>query len=255
MNKLKPIFQFLISKQFLLNLLIAAVAVIMLIGITYKWLGSYTNHNEAISVPDFIEMNVTDLDEFLRDKKFRYKISDSSTYNPEVPAGTIIDQDPLPGKKVKENRTIYLNITKNVAPKIKMPDIIGVQQRQAIATLKSYGLVVGGQTYIPDIQKNCVLQMKVRGKNVKPGQAISKGTKIDLVIADGFGETTIEVPDLNGMPLDEVTFLIQGQSLHLGSVIFDAGADSATATVYKQYPKFIEGERIAQGEAIDIYLK
>jgi len=255
MNKLKPIFKFLISKPFLVNLAIAVVGMIMLIGMTYKWLGSYTNHNESVSVPDFIEMNITDLDEFLRDKKFRYKVSDSSTYNPNVPAGTIIDQDPLPGKKVKENRTIYLNITKSVAPKVKMPDIIGVQQRQAIATLKSYGLVVGGQTYIPDIQKNCVLQMKVGGKNIKPGATISKGTKVDLIIADGFGETTVEIPDLTGMPLEEVNFLIQGQSLHLGSVIFDIGADSSTATVYKQYPEFIEGERIAQGDAIDVYLK
>ena len=140
MNKLKPIFQFLKSKKFLINLLIAFVGVIMLIGITYKWLSSYTNQGESITVPDFIEMNISDLDEFLEDKRFKYKISDSSTYNPEFPPGTIIDQDPAPNKKVKENRTVYLNITKSVAPKVKMPDIIGVHQRQAVATLISYGL-------------------------------------------------------------------------------------------------------------------
>lgn len=255
MNKIKPILLFLKSKKFLINLLIAAVGIIMLIGITYKWLSSYTNQGESITVPDFIEMNIADLDEFLEHKKFRYKISDSSTYDPNFPPGTIIDQDPSPNKKVKENRTVYLNITKSVAPMVKMPDIVGVQQRQAIATLKSYGLNVGTQTYIPDIQKNHVLSLKVNGRSIKPGATLPKGSVVDLIIADGFGETTVEIPDLEGMSLDEITFLLQGQSLNLGAVIFDEGADSSSAKVYKQNPEFGESERIAQGDAIDIFLK
>ena len=45
----------------------------------------------------------------------------------------LIDQDPEPNDKVKENRTVYITITKTVAPKIKMPNLIDVSYKQAIS--------------------------------------------------------------------------------------------------------------------------
>ncbi|MEO5569308.1 MAG: PASTA domain-containing protein [Bacteroidia bacterium] len=246
---------FITSKMFLLNLLGAAAFFIMFFGFTYKWLNSYTNHGSTVTVPDLRGLKVATLQNFLKDKALRIKIADSSVFDLEKPPGTVIEQDPAPAEKVKENRTIYLTITKTVPPKIKMPNLIDVSYRQAEAILLSYGLKAGQTSYKPDLCKNCVLSFTLNGKTLKPGDELTKGTVIDLTLGDGFGNTKVSVPQLYGLSLDEALFVLKGSSLNSGSVIFDSSVkDSIKAMVYKQNPAYGSASSIREGEGIDIYL-
>jgi beta-lactam-binding protein with PASTA domain len=252
MNRIKD---FLFSKLFLLNLLGAIVFLFLVFGFTYKWLDSYTNHGSTITVPDLKGLRISSIDGFLKDKALRFKVADSSIFDLEKPAGTVIEQDPLPSEKVKENRTIYLTITKTVPPKIKMPNLVDVSYRQAEAILISYGLKPGQTIYKPDLCKNCVLSFSMKGKPLKAGDEITKGNVIDLVLGDGFGNTKVPVPQLYGLSLDEALFVLRGSSLNSGSVIFDSSVrDSSKAVVYKQNPPFGSSSSISEGEGIDIYL-
>jgi beta-lactam-binding protein with PASTA domain len=252
MNRFK---YFITSKIFLLNLLGAFTFLFLLFGFTYKWLDSYTNHGSTITVPDLRGLKVSTLENFLKDKAIRFKVADSSVFDLEKPPGTVIEQDPAPSEKVKENRTIYLTITKTIPPKIKMPNLVDVSYRQAEAILISYGLKPGQTTYKPDLCKNCVLNFSMKGKFLKPGEEITKGSIIDLILGDGFGNTKVPVPQLYGLSLDEALFVLRGSSLNSGSIIFDGSVrDSSKATVYKQNPAFGSSSLISEGEGIDIYL-
>src|SRR5690349_6207439 len=97
---------FLKSKIFLANLLLALVFVIAAFGLTYQYMGSYTHHGESISVPDLRGLKKERLETFVSDKHLRYSIVDSLFELDKAP-GTVVDQDPPPGSKVKESRTIY----------------------------------------------------------------------------------------------------------------------------------------------------
>lgn len=246
--------QFIKSRIFFINLL-AAVAVMggLFLGI-YFWLGNFTHHGESITVPDLRGLKMEKLESFLSDKHLRYKIVDS-LYQVNSSPGTIIEQDPAPDSKVKEDRTIYLTVNSSKPPKVKMPNLVDVSYRQAEAILESFGLKVGQLIYKPDLARNAVLDQLYKGSSIHPGKEIYKGSVIDLVLGDGMGNTEVPVPDLNGLTRGEALFVLKGSSLTIGTVHVDPGVrDSTTATVYKQSPEASENATINQGEAVDIYL-
>jgi eukaryotic-like serine/threonine-protein kinase len=245
---------FLKSKTFLINLA-AAVLLVILVGFSISsWLSGFTHHGESISVPDVRGLKLNRLETFLEAKNLQYKIVDS-LFDVEKAPGMILEQDPAPDSKVKENRTLYLTINASHPPDVKMPNLIDVSYRQAEAILSSYGLKVGQLIYKPDLAKNAVLDQLYKGSHINPMATLSKGSTIDLVLGDGLGSVDVPVPDLNGLTRGEALFVLKGSSLNIGRVYFDSGVrDSTNARVYRQEPDPSNEEVLKQGEAVNIYL-
>ncbi|MBK7851081.1 MAG: PASTA domain-containing protein [Bacteroidetes bacterium] len=252
---LSNLFKFLRSRTFFVNLIAAfSVMGIMFLGL-YFWLGNFTHHGESITVPDLRGLKMGKLESFLADKHLRFKVVDSLFEVGKTP-GTILEQDPAPESKVKEDRTIYLTVNSSQPPKVKMPNLIDVSYRQAEAILESFGLKVGQLIYRPDLARNAVLDQIYKGSSIHPGKEIFKGSVIDLVLGDGMGNTEVPVPDLNGLTRGEALFVLKGSSLTIGTVHVDPGVkDSTTAKVYKQIPEASENSMINQGEAVDIFIR
>lgn len=249
-------FKFISSKTFLIHLSLFIVLVFGLITMTYYWLGAYTNHDETIVVPDLKGKQWKSLEQGLALKQLKMKIADSSIYIVDQPGGQVIEQDPPPGSRVKENRVIYLTVSKNIPPQVKMPNVIDVSDRQAEAILMSYGLKTGQRKYQPDLAKNAVLEISTNGRVLKPGDEVSKGTVIDLLLGDGFGNTQVKVPMLINLTVDEAIFVLTGSKLATGSITYDEDvSDPSSAVVYKQWPVSGDSISLKQGEPVDIYLK
>lgn len=252
---MRHFFEFLKSKVFWLNFLGAIVLLIATFGFTYKWLGTYTKHGSSVSVPDLKGMQTSAIESFLENKNLRYKIADSTIFDLSKPPGTVIEQDPQPNEKVKENRTIYLSITRATPPGVKIPDLEDNSLRQAEAILRSYGLIRGQLIYKPDLAKNAVLEMQINGKKVMIGEEVTKGTVIDLVLGDGFGNTKVSVPQLYNLDLDEALFVLKASSLNVGAIVLDGTVrDTSRARVYKQFPTYESMLTISQGESVDLFL-
>lgn len=248
-------FSFITSRRFFFNLLAASTVAVLIIGLTYKWLDSYTNHGNTITVPDLRNMTIERAENFLKNKSLRIKIADSSVFDLNKPPRTVIEQDPSASQKVKDNRTIYVSITRSSAPSVKFPDLEDVSLRQAEAILKTYGLVSGKITYKPDLCKNCVLSATVNGRTIKKGDEIQKGSSVDLTLGDGIGNIRIPVPDLTGLTLEEALFVLKGSGLNIGAIINDKSVkDSLRAFIFRQVPEALPDAQINQGEAVDVYL-
>ena len=253
---MKNIFQFLTSKKFLINLVAAAAVVVLLLGFVYKWLDSYTEHGSSVTVPDLRGMNIKGVESCLKTKNLSFKIADSSAYLPDKPSGTIVEQDPRSEEKVKQGRTIYLNITRSTAPLVKLPSLKDVSLRQAEAILEAYGLKSGEHIFKPDLAKNAVLGLMVNGKMIDENDEIPKGSVIDLIVGDGLGNTEVAVPELIGLSFEEAMFVLKGSSLNIGSVFYEGVVkDTLLARVVKQEPMPGDSAFMNQGEAIDVYLK
>jgi hypothetical protein len=56
--------------------------------------------------------------------------------------------------------------------------------REAVPTLKHWD-EEGTITYVPNLGKDMVLEMRYKGRNIKPGDKVLKSSKIDLVLGDG----------------------------------------------------------------------
>jgi beta-lactam-binding protein with PASTA domain len=187
--------KFIFSKRFLKHIIAAIiVSVLLIIGLFY-WLNYYTNHDEYIEVPDLSKFTVDIVEKKTEELNLRFEISDSTAYNPEYPAYSVIDQNPKPGQLVKENRKIYLTINPQDYAMITIPDnVIGNTIRQVKPTLVSLGFRIGEITKKPYLAEGEVLELKHRGEEITPGSKLKKTSIIDIVIGDGSLDYGEEAP-------------------------------------------------------------
>ena len=176
---------FLKSKSFLIQLALSLVLVIVLVLVTLSWLKSTTNHGEFVEVPDFSKLSVMEMRKSVEDAGLRYEVLDSATFNPDYPRFSIIEQDPLAGTKVKTNRKIYFTVNPSGYKKVTIPNIKQVTKRNATSMLKAVGLDVQRVTYIDELGKDMVYEIKYKGKYVKPGDKLPKTSKVELICGNG----------------------------------------------------------------------
>jgi beta-lactam-binding protein with PASTA domain len=241
------------KRKIFIHLVASIVAMIIILFTLVSWLGTYTNHGETVTVPNVKGMKYAELKEYLENKNLDIKISDSSMFLLDKGPGIVIEQDPRPNEQVKEGRTIYVSITRTVPPQVKMPNLIDVSQRQAEAILFSYGLRLGSMIYKPDLAKGAILEMSCKGKLLKAGELIAKGSRIDLVLGDGIGITDVAVPNLLNLSLEEAVFVLKGSALNIGEVFYPPGKlDSVNFFVVEQMPMPGDSVFIKQGESVSL---
>lgn len=177
--------KYLTSKSFFIQLLLAALVVVVLGFIVMQWLSYSTDHGKEITVPDLRKLSEEQVEEKLDDLNLEYVLLDSVDYNKDFPKNSVVKQDPLPGAKVKEGRKIYIKINSSRLTYVNVPDLIEKTLRQAEPTLKGLGLEIGEKKYKPYLGKDMVLEMSSNGKKLKPGDKILKSAVIDLVLGDG----------------------------------------------------------------------
>lgn len=239
-------------KDVLIHLAIIVGIFIGLILIFFNWyLPTVTKHGEYITVPKLEGLSIEETKKVLDEKGLRFEISDS-TFKVDVKPFTVLTQHPLPGSEVKENRRIYLSVSALNPPSIKMPDLLDNSQRGAEMQLKSLGLALGAIKTTPN-PSNIVLGQSVNGSPIKPGDAVAKGTKIDLTVGSGRGETEVDVPNLVGMSLDEAKSTLESMGLVVGLTISDPSSSKMDNSVTKQKPAYQTNQKLRSGDMIDIW--
>ncbi|WP_396597145.1 PASTA domain-containing protein [Dokdonia sp. R86516] len=187
--------KFLVSKAFVKQIVLAVIIIIALVFITRWWLGSTTNHDERIAVPNVKGMTLDLVSQELENADLRYFIIDSANFNPDYPKYSVIDQEPNAGKFVKENRQIYLVLNPSGYQKMTIPPIVGKTRRQAEPSLKALGFEIGKVTYVDWIGKDEVRDIRHKGKRVKAGDRLEKTSVIDLVLGNGKGDYRDAISD------------------------------------------------------------
>jgi len=249
----KQIGYFLTSKIFLINLGILALVMILLYTLTSMWMKKYTKHGSYIQVPKFIGMDIGEAQSIGGNKKLNLLVIDSSTYNPKVEGGVILEQSPTPDTKVKEQRSIYLTISKYIPNDVALPELVGNLQRKG---LKSQ---IAKKVFDANQQPNTILYIEIDGKkytddDISKGIFIAEGKVVNLIVTDQ-GGTFTDMPDLNCLTYAETKFILDSYNLNLGSIINDATVkEQNSAYVWKQSPTFVPGKTVNVGASVDVYL-
>ncbi len=231
-----------------------------LFTLTFWWLKCFTHHGERIGVPKFEGDTFGRAAQKADDAGFRVAISDS-VYKVGMPAGVVLQQSPAPGSKVKDNRTIYLTLTKNNADVVKLPDLSGTDDydlySKKLSNLDLRPRILAREAH-ENLEPNTVLWVICKGDTInerlRKGFYTEKGTVIDLIVSQK--ETmTVGVPDFVCHTYDEALFLLKSNSLNLGSVVAGADVtDRKTAWVWRQSPRFDPKALVRAGQQIDLYL-
>lgn len=252
-------------KDLLIHLaIIIATVVILTISVFNLWLPTATNHGETITVPDIQGMTLDELQEFLEKRDLRYEVTTDSSYSPDAKPLSVLRQVPSPNTKVKENRKIYVTLNTESPPKVRMPKVEDLSLKSALMTLKSYDLKFGQPKYVPDAFF-VVHEAQINGRTILEGEKIDKGSTIDLVVGNGFGNSVFQSPLLLGLDLEEAQTVILGSGLKIGKLTnvdkSRAGfaendtivyRDIAPGTIQNQYPD--PGEVLKIGDQVDLWV-
>ncbi|KAA8480040.1 beta-lactam-binding protein with PASTA domain [Arcticibacter tournemirensis] len=246
--------EYLKTNTFRKNLIIAIASIAGFLLIIFFSLRFYTRHGEGVPVPKLKGLSVEEAVELLESQGFRYQID--SVYQVDRAPGLVIEQDPDANTNVKMNRTIYLTIITRNAPDVGFPDIFEMTFLEARAVLSNYGIKIGDTTYTSDIVRDRVLEATYKGRQIKKGDQIPKGTVVALLLGDGKGASEVDLPNVVGLSLPEAIFSLKGSSLEAGSVFYEGTVtDSTTARVIKQYPAVSDTlSKVPIGTHVDLIL-
>ena len=211
----KEFFSLKNNRFFWLNIIAMIVVLIGCIWGTLTWLDIYTHHGQSHIVPDVKSQHIAQAKALLESKQMKAVVIDSN-FVKGLPAGIVLDQTPIGGARVKENRTIYLTINTLEVPKVKLPDLIDNSSvRQAAAKLKAMGFKLTEPEFVPG-EQDWVYGIKYKGRQLRSGESVPHEALLILCIGsiamqdslrvDSIGMNTQEIPTENEAEVDDSWF-------------------------------------------------
>ena len=248
-------------KKFLIQLIILIAFILIVFMAVLFWLKMYTNHGQELTLPDYIGSQIEESQEDAADKSFSLIVNDS-IHIVDKPGGEIIEQNPKGGAKVKENRKIYVTITKDVADKkdlSSLPQLYGRNYSRKQKEL-SYMYIY---TKIRDYQYDSGEPDHILGVWYKGQQVIDargKRKNVEIVVGDTLEFTLskragaeLNIPDLMCRSVAEAKMVLEVSELVLGDVKTDGDiTDFDNAKIVYQHPSPKDGFTITMGEAIHV---
>jgi beta-lactam-binding protein with PASTA domain len=239
------------KRPLIISIVVAGLVLFVFLWATFAWMESFTRHDEFVEVPDFLDMQYTQLEDFTADKDIRYTIVDS-LWDPQKAKGIVLRQDPAPGEKVKAGRMIYLYTTSFVPPMIAMPKLEDLSKRQAQYICESYGLKATFKD-VDDPHRGAVVNQLYNGKRIEPGTPIEKGQSITLHIGKGEESSSdVTVPSLVGLTFRQARGKLMDMNLEWMVIPDDGVKDTLNAIVYEQNPTPGSGRKIIPGTTVDL---
>lgn len=159
-------------------------------------------------------------------------ITISLSSHPTVPAGKVISQDPPAQTKIKVTRSVTLTVSQG--PEVRdVPDVIGHSLSDARIIISQHELNVAEppqERYSDDYPQGVVMDQEP-----KVNSKLSKGSGVTLVVSKGPQPANIQVPDLEGMTVQQARSELDKVKLKLDENI------SRTAST-----EYLEGQIINQ---------
>lgn len=202
---------------------------------------NYTNYNQGVTVPDVTKISLDEAEELLESYGLRHEILDRRAHS-AYPANYIIDQAPSAKQLVKPNRKVYLTVNTAEIPQTVVPDVTSMHIRNAEIQLENNGLTVGTRSYESSRFRNTIIR-----QSVAPGDTVGRGTVVNLVVSDGLGTRTVDVPELVGKSLSEAQQLIMRAGLRVGEIRFEPNRELTPGTIISYSPN---ERRLTEGETL-----
>lgn len=156
-----------------------------LIYATLIFLDFFTEHGKFKIVPNIKQMPLNEAIQVIKSEGFKYEITDS-IYNDTFKPGTVVEQSPKEGARVKSNLTIYIGINAFSPRLITLPSLKDLSERQAQAKLVELGARNIKIETVSSPFKGLVIDVKVNGANAAPGTKFPSSSSITLIVGDGY---------------------------------------------------------------------
>ena len=220
-------------------------------------LKSYTRHGERITVSNFVDMTVEDSREAAQRQQLRVQVLDS-VWVGQQDEQLVLEQSPRAASEVKQDRTIYLTVSKVLPPEVLLPQFKDygydyVRYAQMLEGLDVKASILK-EVFDPKQAPGTILYFNIDGKkytdaDLADGIKLPKGTELSFVITEK--QSNVLLPSLVCKTYDEARFILESYGLQVGSI---NGSDSPFAFVYQQRPAAQPGRRARSGSSVDLFL-
>jgi len=187
----------------------------------------------TMPVPSVVDMLAEEAEAALTRAGLNVKWAKEGRYSSEIEANHVLVQMPAAGRTVKENRTVFLTISKG-RQEVNVPDLRGGSLRQAEISLQRLELLLGAKIEgaHSDIPKGVVIRTEPEA-----GQKVRVGSKVNIIISSGKKSGKTLLPNLREMSLGSATELIDSLGFKLGQVVYMQLEDKLPNTVVEMTPK------------------
>ncbi|MBU0983268.1 MAG: PASTA domain-containing protein [candidate division Zixibacteria bacterium] len=229
-----------------LGIAVPVVTLIILLLIFDKIvMPTVTRQGSEFPLPDFVGQRMLEAQLSIDELNLSYEIS-SEQFSPGKPQGTILQQFPMPGTKVKPDRKIRFIVSRG-QKMVAIPDLAGKSVRQAMLDLESYDLELGE---IALAYSDTIPERVVVFSYPAAGSEIPAGSPVNLMVNRGRASNFTFMPKVIGMTLDEAARLLEDKYLKLGLVSYRTDENYLPETVLEQSEP--EGAELDTGTEIDL---
>ena len=253
----RELWWFLSSGIFLKNAA-AMLGVLLLAFLLVNFaLDRYTRHGERVTVGNYVDMTVADTRAAAARQRLRVQVLDS-VWVGEQREQLVLEQSPRAAGEVKEDRTIYLTVTKVRPPEVLLPPFkdYGYDYVRYAQTLEGLDVksTILKEVFDPKQAPGTILYFNLDGKkytdaDLADGVKLPKGTELAFVITEK--QSSVLLPNLVCQTFDQARFVLESYGLQIGRL---DGAQLPGAYVYQQRPAAEAGRTARKGSAVDLFL-
>ncbi len=222
---------------------VAAILLLMLVdAVVMPW---YVKLGQVESVPDVVGLPFAEARKRLEKLGFEVKKGEPR-FDSRYPTGTVVLQSPYGGAQTKKGRRVYLTLSRGTEL-IPVPDLLGMQIRDARINLMRSGLELGEVIYD---HNDTIMKGLVFAQNIPAKIGARPGTVVDVMVSRGPSTRFTMMPNLLSLDIDQARSRLENAGLVLGVVRFKDDPAFVKNTVIEQ--GVTPYAQVAQGAAIDL---
>lgn len=195
-NKPKGFFK---RHAILLNIIYIILAAVAFGWIAMLFLDYWTFHGQERIVPDAKNQAVAVATSNIRSAGLKAVVTDS-IFDSYAPPGTVVEQTPIPGARIKKGGSVYLTIVSFSPKMVTVPDFYNVSERQAKSLFEGLGLPPVATQVVPSEYEGLVLGARYNGVALSPGARIPVSARVTLEVGSGLEVLEEET----GAPIDSI---------------------------------------------------
>lgn len=233
-----------VSVPLITGITVALLVLAALVGVAY-------NRNRTVIIPDFVGMNINEIDTE-NHEEFDFEII--KTYSPDTDLDIVVNQTPIGNSRRVEKGT-QIRLTVNTDEyEVTVPVLTKMTQSVAENALKSLYL----NSEVEIVNNDDYADGTVVSTEPSNGSKVTVNSTVKLFIA----ENSVAVPELRGKTLQEATDELVSLGLKVGAIDYDYSNEYDTGRVAGQATepgiKVIKGTEIpitiSQGEPVPVQL-
>ena len=159
--------------------------------------------SEGVTVPSVTGKSQAEATSILEKEGFVVTVTQS--YNASVQSGYVISQTPEAESSAPKGATITLTVSQGEENnKVSVPNVVGLEEMDAVASLTESGLTVGNVTQVTN--EDASLQDKVCYQSYSVGTYVEKGTAVDIRISTGPAQVTYRYSEGITAPTEDAEY-------------------------------------------------